>query len=429
MAEEKAHATYSASGAERWLNCPGSISLSQKAPPQKSSSYADEGTLAHEALETVLKAWIKQDHSPHLRWPLKATKEMTEHAKDAALWIEAEKKKRPKSLVLCETRVALPVSEPGQFGTVDAAIVEEFGRLTVIDYKYGAGLPVYPKENPQLIYYALGIAHQFNYNFEDVELVIIQPRAETDEGTIRTHVMSITELMIWRIRFEDGIHLTKISPDFYQTGKWCKWCPAASICPEISTKALKQARVEFEPVNGSLVLPEPKQLPIKNLSQILDASDKIEDWITKVREHAAHMLELGERVDGYKMVAKRSTRKWVNTDAVATEALLKFGRLAFSEPELLSPAQMEKQVGKKMLGNFVDENTSAVSSGTILVTESDPRPAVTSAQLEFKKETEDPLLLNPHELKKEGGAYHLPESFIKKKKKTNNKNKIKKEKI
>ena len=53
-AAPKAHAKLSASSSERWLNCPGSIALIDKAPPPRESKYALEGTTAHECMEKML---------------------------------------------------------------------------------------------------------------------------------------------------------------------------------------------------------------------------------------------------------------------------------------------------------------------------------------------------------------------------------------
>ena len=47
------HAVLSASAAHRWMNCPGSISLCQGIP-DKGSSYAEEGTLAHSLAELII---------------------------------------------------------------------------------------------------------------------------------------------------------------------------------------------------------------------------------------------------------------------------------------------------------------------------------------------------------------------------------------
>src|SRR5690606_28337427 len=91
--------------------------------------------------------------------------------------------------LLIETKVALKQVGPGLFGTLDYAWVDEWGELTVIDYKYGQGVAVFPvdengKGNSQLMYYAAGLANKFHYEFDSVKLVIIQPRVWRDDGEI-----------------------------------------------------------------------------------------------------------------------------------------------------------------------------------------------------------------------------------------------------
>ena len=49
-----AHAILSASGASRWMACPPSARLEQQFP-QSTSTYAEEGTLAHELGEITLR--------------------------------------------------------------------------------------------------------------------------------------------------------------------------------------------------------------------------------------------------------------------------------------------------------------------------------------------------------------------------------------
>jgi hypothetical protein len=74
------------------------------------------------------------------------------------------------------------------------------------------------------------------------------------------------------------------------------------------------------------------------------------------------------RVPGFKLVAKRGTRQWVN-DQVAKDLL---GDKAY-ESKLISVAQAEKIIGKK---NFPADVAVSVSSGSTLAPEDDPRPAV-----------------------------------------------------
>ena len=54
------HARCSASAAHRWINCPGSVALSDQCPDPGASSYADEGTLAHSLAELKLRHALKE---------------------------------------------------------------------------------------------------------------------------------------------------------------------------------------------------------------------------------------------------------------------------------------------------------------------------------------------------------------------------------
>ncbi len=144
MIDEAAHATFGASSSHRWLNCPGSIKLSEHAPPGKESEYALEGTRAHECLDYLLKHAGSYGAAYSFvveRYGL----EMVEHVLTAFDWVmERLNRFSPDDVVLhTETRVdASPFTCEGQFGTVDVALAAEFGKLTVIDFKYGAGIPV-----------------------------------------------------------------------------------------------------------------------------------------------------------------------------------------------------------------------------------------------------------------------------------------------
>lgn len=382
---EKDHAEFSASGSHRWLNCPGSLALSKTAPPQRESEYAAEGTKAHECLEFLLK------NRANLTKALKVAKkkydpEMVEHAFFATHWIVMDAEGEE---ILCETKVdSSAFTCTGQFGTVDAAIVREFGRLTVIDYKYGAGIAVEPdgedgKGNPQLVYYALALSHQYHHNFTEVELVVLQPRAYHESGEIaRSFVLKMEDLLAWGPRFREGVMETSDPAAPLKAGSWCKFCPAAVICPELKQNAFKQAQVAFSDDTALVTVPDVQLIALPQLGTILDGCYKLEAWIDKVREHALHVLERGGEVEGFKLVQKRSIRRWINEEVATSEALKKFGDGALTKPKILSPAQLEKAV--KGSDAWVAERTSAESSGTTLARQSDKRPAVKTIEEVFR---------------------------------------------
>lgn len=372
--DTKEHATYSASGAERWLGCPGSIKLSAKAPKQPESKWAKEGTEAHKVLETMLICGQQT---------VTRNDEMYAHAKTAFTWIKNRQRELDAHLLVEHKVDSSPFTCPDQFGTLDAAIVQEFGTLVVVDYKYGAGIPVDPSGvdgngNPQLVYYALALSHAYDHNFSDVELVVIQPRAHHEDGPIRTHKMSMEELLQWEHVFKEGVYETKMKDPALIPGKWCRFCPAAVICPALKNQSLKEAQVVFDDQVGLVRAPEPAHLKQQNLGRVLTACDRLEEWIEKVREYAFHQVERGHRVDGWKLVNKRATRRWRDERKAADEAKRIFGAKAFSSPELLTPAQLEKAMGQssERLSKWLGVHTTNESSGYTLVRDEDKRPAV-----------------------------------------------------
>jgi hypothetical protein len=367
-----AHAKYSPSASERWLKCPGSVSLSLKAPPPKSSKYADEGTEAHKVLEHVLLN----------KTVTTKNQEMIEHAMSAAKVIREDHNGLDELLV--EEKCKMPFIHPDFSGTVDVAIVEEFGTLRVYDYKYGAGYAVNVEENPQMIAYALGIAHKYHYDFKDVEMCIIQPRADHEKGPVRRYKMGISRLLKWSEAFKKGIDLAEKPDAPLIDGSHCKWCPAKSICPQISDQALAQAKVDFAPIESSISgeieepkFPVPSVLTPPMLSKVLQAVPKIQTWIEGVETYAFEQLKDGVKIPGFKVVEKRGTRKWTDPKKTQDEAFELIGEAAFTEPELKSPAQLEKSGAPK---DWVNSRTTTVSSGETMVPDSDPRPATNKTQ-------------------------------------------------
>lgn len=371
MSDKKAHSTLGASSSDRWINCPGSVALSTKAPPPRSSVYAEEGTKAHELLELILTNGLKSN--------FKASKDMSKAVNEAVEYIEAATSIESTRLV--EQRVDLSFIDPDLFGTVDVAIVHEFDQLHVIDYKHGAGYAVDAENNTQMMYYALGIAHRFHYDFRTVKMTIIQPRAFHTDGPIRSWTIPIKDLIAFGDYLRVAVSETRMKSPRIAAGKWCKFCPAAVICPETNQKALSQARIDFDPLNDTH-LPDPKDLAPDQISKILKASSVLGAWVSEVEAYALDLLKRGGEVKGFKLVPKRGSRKWANEDAVFEEAFKLAGAAALTDPELKSPAQLEKILGK----DWVNARAPSVSSGETIAPSDDPRPAVNQLHNDFGKE-------------------------------------------
>lgn len=254
---ERKHSKYAASAFERIEACPGSVELSE-GQPDKSSPWAEEGTDAHEILEQIMLA-SRSIGAHRVFYPKMQRKrqyseaqhrEMITHATNAANFILGMWGERPGSELLVEERVYLDFIDEEAFGTLDDSLVEMFGTLDVFDFKYGAGHPVSPVENLQMIFYAMAVAHKYHWNFKRVRMWIIQPRIKGYDGPVFWEIPTM-QLKSYVERFRRAIERAKNEPDTYIEGGHCHWCKAKKVCPLKVTGRLEKAKSIFTPVGGN----------------------------------------------------------------------------------------------------------------------------------------------------------------------------------
>lgn len=232
------HSKFPPSGAERWFNCPGSIPLSEGLP-DKETVWSIEGTTAHEVLEALsrVRLGLEADISVLEGKP----KEMLDHCDSAARFLVSLAEEYPGADCQVETRVHLPFIHPEMFGSFDGAVIDYFGTLHVLDFKYGAGVPVSPVRNLQMVAYGMGLAHIHHWNFKRVRLWIIQPRIKGYEGPVYWEV-PILELRSYIPKFQNAVKRVLQEPEKYKEGSWCRFCKAAKICP--LKREAKQAKAQ-----------------------------------------------------------------------------------------------------------------------------------------------------------------------------------------
>lgn len=378
----KKHALFSPSSAKRWVTCPGSIRLQREHPEIKprESAYAKEGTDAHKCLEILMEERRVSKKSlarAVIRAKTEFTKEMVKHAAETAAFLFDEHV-QPGAIVQTETKVALPFISPDLFGTLDAGIVEEFGTLKVWDYKFGAGIPIEAEENLQLIVYALGLAHRFHYNFTDVTLGIIQPRAPHSAGPRRSWTISMDKLLEYVPRIKEAVDLALTPTAPCVPHEDCtRFCPVACVCEAVSSKALAQAKVDFGPV-----IPEIKDLSPEQIGRAMTAVDAIEGWVEAIRKRALEIAIVdGKTVPGFKVVHGRGSRVWTDPKKAEKAAERRFDEDAF-ERSLLTVAQFEKKFPDEK--DFLKEHATNVAGKLTLVPLTDKRPpAKRDAKEEF----------------------------------------------
>lgn len=249
---ERKHSKFSASGAERWMSCSGSVALSE-GMPDKDTPWSLEGTEAHEILESIMRAAIRNGSMRVERvaighregFTTTQVKDMVSFGTRTANFILALHAKLPASELLVETRIHLTFIHPEMFGTFDGAVIDHFGTLHVFDYKYGSGHAVSPKENLQMIFYGLGLAHEHHWNFKRVRLWIDQPRIKGYDGPAFWE-MTITDLKKYVPQFERAVENVLKHPNKYAEGSWCYWCKAKQKCPLKRDAKIEKAKSIFK---------------------------------------------------------------------------------------------------------------------------------------------------------------------------------------
>lgn len=367
------HSVIGASSFHRWKECAGSVRLSQTLPPAPAGKYAEEGTEAHEAGATRLLT--KQ-------WPAGMPREMREAVE---VYVDLiEKEKPPGGLCLIEHAFDLGQVHPGLYGTCDAVIFDSCQSvLRVYDYKHGAGIPVEVEGNVQLMYYGLGallsteFSNEQRAGIEWIELIIVQPRCEHPDGPIRRWKFPAFDLLDFAADLKDSAIATEDPFATLVPGDHCRFCPAVGICPELDKRAKIAAQNQFDVVKATDTrIYDPIELQKK-----LDALPLIESWIVGLRAFAYTEAAAGRCPPGYKLVAKRGTRKWENEEKATAYLKAGFPKVApllFEEPTLKSVAQVEKIIHKNQLDK-ISHLFASVSSGEVLVPVSDPRPEVVKA--------------------------------------------------
>lgn len=344
-----AHSELSPSNCYRWWNCPGSVALARTCPKSEQSSYAAEGTVAHSVLERALKHGANPWEMIGMEIDgFEVTEEMAEAVGFTVDLVKAELQKGGHPLY--ETKVNI---REGIFGTLDIAIVRPFDRIVVIDFKYGKGVLVKAEDNYQLILYLIGLLKQ--YECDTAELVISQPRVFTEDRVSRWECTR-EYVENFERELDRRIELTKEKDAVLQSGSWCGFCPAKAVCPALRGE-LGRALAPVK--GGEVIFPDAKLLPVDTLAKILDHKDLLEKWLEAVAAHAQSILESGGAVPGYQLSKKRANRRWKSEEEVA-QKFVELGDKIFNI-KLLSPAQLEKIVGKEAVEGLTETPDNGIT--------------------------------------------------------------------
>lgn len=375
MTEQPAHAKLSASGAHRWMSCPGSIRM-EEGVTETTSVFAAEGTAAHELAESCLRKRWDADLEIGAEFNgFTVDEEMAGYVQE---YIDHVHMLLSDSDLEIEARVDFSPWVPGGFGTADAIILRD-GHVDIIDLKYGKGVKVDAHENPQLKLYALGVLNDFGlfYDIQTIGLNIVQPRKDhiSEWGT------AVADLERWGERAADCARaaLSDDAPLVPGTAQ-CRFCKARHFCKARADENMNRMFDGYQDFNEPGQLKNPNTLSPDDVAAILNYAKEIKNWIGDVDRHALSLLERGRDVPGFKLVRSNPHRKWADEEAAGKALTRKLKKSGAYTQKLISPAEAEKRLGTD--SRIVKDHAIKPQGAIVVAPDADKRQAVVCNVLE-----------------------------------------------
>lgn len=388
---EKQHALLSASTAHRWLVCTPSAVLEREEEVGECSVFAAEGTAAHTLAELKLSHLFGRltDSEYASKFEEFKTNEATgafynktfeEYVDSYVDFVKTQKEELGEGTTVdFEVRVDFSRIVPDGFGTADAILVnQKTGVAHVIDLKFGQGVPVTAKDNPQLRLYAVGALTEYN-EIRKMFMTIYQPRLDN----VDTDVISTRDLMAWAYEYVKPRAEVAIKGEgtLQASENACRFCRLKGKCKVRADNQLMVAQREFEITDHKANLVQ--NLGVEQISTILEIAPMFIEWFKDVQSFALGQLVQGVKIPGYKLVEGRSNR--IITDENEVKRIL-LG-VGLTESEIMKPREMqgitnlEKIVGKSLFGEICKEYLIKPSGKLTMALESDRRPEVNTLEL------------------------------------------------
>jgi hypothetical protein len=363
------HLKYGGSTAARTLACPAWVNLAAQAPKiDRSNADADRGTRLHSVMEGYYaNAAPGEDFANYIPDAIDGVELSGEDIE--ALWSAFNAAEdflgREDVVEVIAEPFVRSKDDPIQIGgSIDLLGFTADKRTAVlIDWKFG----YVPYRDPaQGMLYAACAFDSMPQDFKTVErvvTVIVQP-AVSDTAVVVAELTTDGLLDWWEQEFLPAYRRAEAGESDGNPGDHCKYCPAAPYCPA------KRAQV------AGFLQADPKK--ISELASGLAQLDQIKDHIKALEAEAFSLLEAGHKVPGWKLVEKRSTRQWIDESAAWDRLRHARGvtKEQYVKESLMSPAQVEKAIGKKRFVDLEQELVHSRSSGTTIAPASDKRQAI-----------------------------------------------------
>lgn len=382
------HSPRSPSGAEMWMNCPGSIAMNE-GRPEDETTYSLEGNFLHDIAADCLRFGFDAYDFLGRTQTLRGHKFTFEEEFAEKMQPGLDLFRSYPGRMYVEKRVSISKWSPGDSGTLDTGIAGK--KLIVIgDWKWGEGEPVHAEENKQMMGYALGFWNDIARHITDAKeflLIIEQPRIPHGGGTWR---VDLKRLLRFGEQMKKAAAATrKPNAPRIPSAKACRWCKGFNDCPEAAEMMLKVMGQRFKNLDeardlGVPLRPSaPEKMTPERKAQVYLHAPMIRRWLEKITSEAVSNATTGNPPPGLKAVhGRRGARYWKDPKKAEKRLARFMGEKRFNK-KVKSPSQVEKELPSEQwaaLGKLIDQKPGS----PILVPVSDPRKPIRTVKDRFK---------------------------------------------
>lgn len=366
------------SASKRWINCPPSARLEEPFQTDASTTFAVEGTLAHEMAELTLRKAlglidaksfddeiVELIESPFYYFGMDF--EVDIYTDFCLERYSLAKAKYGAAEAYVEAKAPLDFIIKGDSGSVDFAVIT-LEYIEIMDLKFGKGVHVSAFDNPQLMTYAFGLYTKLSpeqkKSVKRVIMNIVQPRVSEEPSICEITIGDLYDFIANKVMPAADLALRgegELTP-----GDWCKFCKAKVKCPALKAEMDEELRHAFA---------EPVLLTDDEIMEVYHKSKRVIDWLQSVSGYILKEALAGRKWPGLKIVEGKSNRKWANEEGVInTLKANSFTEDDYLNKKLKGIGEITKLVKKsrfeELLGNYVIKPAGSPT----LAPESDPRP-------------------------------------------------------
>lgn len=379
------HKRKSASGAEKFISCPGSLTREDLVPPEESpdEEWSVEGTAAHALGEKCLREqtepWmhmgeIMEAHGEELTdFPVN-----TDMSEAVQVYVDYVRSMYGDD---CDSFIEMSIDNPevgedfgGTADYVAYRVKDGGGFIHVMDYKHGIGISVDIDDNKQLLYYAYGVILLLGIEKGEgmnVGITIVQPRGFHSEGSIRERWVSSDDVYDWAEEILlPGMKKADAADAPLCLGEHCRFCRAKLWACEAMTENFRKLLEDGDPADEKEDKARLKSITDDELALEWERVAPARMRIKAINIEAYRRSMLGRKIAGTKLIAGRVDRVW--KEGAEDAAKKKLGDDAWeTKPKFLSPAQAEKKLvgGKDFAAEWAHKPVEKAKA--VLVSEND----------------------------------------------------------